>query len=57
PVLGAFIDSQRKFNAYRDAQCSWQGVRADNAANSAQFVKDCQIRATVMREQELADFI
>jgi len=57
PVLGAFIDSQRKFNAYRDAQCNWQGVRAASAANSAEYVKDCQIRATLAREQELADFI
>jgi heat shock protein HslJ/uncharacterized protein YecT (DUF1311 family) len=57
PVLGAFIDSQRKFNAYRDAQCNWQGVRAASPANSAQYVKDCQIRVTVMREQELAEFV
>ena len=57
PVLGAFIDSQRKFNAYRDAQCTWQGVRAVSGANSAEYVKDCQIRATLAREQELADFI
>jgi heat shock protein HslJ len=57
PVLGAFIDSQRKFNAYRDAQCNWQGVRAASGANSAEYVKDCQIRATLAREQELADFI
>ena len=57
PVLGAFIDSQRKFNAYRDAQCNWQGVRAVSGANSAEYVKDCQIRATLSREQELAEFI
>ncbi|HEX7954842.1 MAG TPA: META domain-containing protein [Burkholderiales bacterium] len=57
PVLGAFIDSQRKFNAYRDAQCNWQGIRADSAVNSALYVKDCQIRATLMREQELAEFV
>jgi heat shock protein HslJ/uncharacterized protein YecT (DUF1311 family) len=57
PVLGAFIDSQRKFNAYRDAQCNWQGVRAPSGANSADYVKDCQIRATLAREQELAEFL
>ena len=57
PVLGAFIDSQRKFNAYRDAQCNWQGVRAVSGASSAEYVKDCQIRATLAREQELADFL
>ena len=57
PVLGAFIDSQRKFNAYRDAQCNWQGVRAPAGANSADYVKDCQIRATEAREQELAEFV
>ena len=56
PVLGAFIDSQRKFNAYRDAQCNWQGIRAASASNSAEYVKDCQIRATLARQQELADF-
>jgi heat shock protein HslJ len=57
PVLGAFIDSQRKFNAYRDAQCNWQGVRAPSSANASAYVKDCQIRATIAREQELADFV
>ena len=57
PVLGAFIDSQRKFNAYRDAQCNWQGVRATAGANGADYVKDCQIRATLAREQELAEFV
>ena len=57
PVLGTFIDSQRKFNAYRDAQCNWQGVRAAAGANAVDYVKDCQIRATLAREQELADFV
>jgi heat shock protein HslJ/uncharacterized protein YecT (DUF1311 family) len=57
PVLGAFIDSQRKFNAYRDAQCNWQGIRAASAAGSAEYIKDCQIRATAARQQELADFL
>ena len=57
PMLGAFIDSQRKFNAYRDAQCNWQGIRAATGANGADYVKDCQIRATVAREQELAEFV
>ncbi|HKB84307.1 MAG TPA: META domain-containing protein [Burkholderiales bacterium] len=57
PVLGTFIDSQRKFNAYRDAQCNWQGIRAAAGANGADYVKDCQIRATLAREQELAEFL
>ena len=57
PVLGAFIDSQRKFNAYRDAQCNWQGIRATSASSSAEYVKDCQIRATLARQQELTDFL
>jgi heat shock protein HslJ/uncharacterized protein YecT (DUF1311 family) len=57
PVLGAFIDSQRKFNAYRDAQCGWQGIRAAPGANGVDYVKDCQIRATLAREQELAEFV
>ena len=56
-MLGAFIDSQRKFNAYRDAQCNWQGVRAASGTNGAEYVKDCQIRATLAREQELAEFL
>ena len=56
PVMGAFIDSQRKFNAYRDAQCNWQGVRAPNAASASAYVKDCQIRSTLQREQDLAEF-
>ena len=57
PVIGAFIDSQRKFNAYRDAQCNWQGVRAPSSANASAYVKDCQIRATIAREQDLAEFV
>jgi heat shock protein HslJ/uncharacterized protein YecT (DUF1311 family) len=57
PVLGTFIDSQRKFNAYRDAQCNWQGIRAAAGANGVDYVKDCQIRATLAREQELAEFV
>ena len=56
-MLGAFIDSQRKFNAYRDAQCNWQGIRAAPGTNGAAYVKDCQIRATLAREQELAEFV
>jgi len=57
PVLGAFIDSQRKFNAYRDAQCSWQGIRAVAGSNSGDYVKDCQIRETLARERQLAEFV
>ncbi len=57
PVLGTFVDSQRKFNAYRDAQCNWQGIRAAPGASGADYVKDCQIRATLAREQELAEFV
>jgi heat shock protein HslJ/uncharacterized protein YecT (DUF1311 family) len=57
PVLGTFIDSQRKFNAYRDAQCGWQGVRAVAGSNSGDYVKDCQIRETLARERQLADFL
>jgi len=56
PVLGAFVDSQRKFNAYRDAQCAWQAIHAAPGSNPAQYVKDCQIRATIAREQELNAF-
>jgi heat shock protein HslJ/uncharacterized protein YecT (DUF1311 family) len=56
PVLGAFVDSQRKFNAYRDAQCAWQAIHAAPGSNPAEYVKDCQIRATIAREQELSAF-
>lgn len=56
PVLGAFVDSQRKFNAYRDAQCTWQAIHAAPGSNPAEYVKDCQIRATIAREQELNAF-
>ena len=55
-VMGAFVDSQRKFNAYRDAQCAWQAIHAAPGSNPAEYVKDCQIRATVAREQELNSF-
>jgi heat shock protein HslJ/uncharacterized protein YecT (DUF1311 family) len=57
PVLGTFIDSQRKFNAYRDAQCGWQGIRAPAGSTSADYVKDCQIRETLARERQLAEFL
>lgn len=56
-VLGAFVDSQRKFNAYRDAQCAWQAIHAAPGSNPAQYVKDCQVRATITREQELNSFV
>jgi len=55
-VLGAFVDSQRKFNAYRDAQCAWQVIHAAPGSNPVEYVKDCQIRATIAREQELNAF-
>jgi len=55
-VLGTFVDSQRKFNAYRDAQCAWQAIHAAPGSNPAEYVKDCQIRATIAREQELNAF-
>jgi heat shock protein HslJ len=57
PVLGAFVDSQRKFNAYRDAQCTWQAIHAAPGSNPVAYVKDCQIRATIGREQELSAFV
>lgn len=56
PMMGAFVDSQRKFNAYRDAQCSWQGVRAAPAESTAEYVRECQLVATLARETELAAF-
>lgn len=55
-VMGAFVDSQRKFNAYRDAQCAWQAIHAAPGSNPAEYVKDCQIRATLAREEELSAF-
>lgn len=56
PMMGAFVDSQRKFNAYRDAQCSWQGVRAAPTESTAEYVRECQLVATLAREEELAAF-
>jgi heat shock protein HslJ/uncharacterized protein YecT (DUF1311 family) len=55
-VMGAFVDSQRKFNAYRDSQCAWQAIHAAPGSNPSEYVKDCQIRATIAREQELNAF-
>ena len=55
-VMGAFVDSQRKFNAYRDSQCAWQAIHAAPGTNPSEYVKDCQIRATIAREQELNAF-
>lgn len=56
PMMGAFVDSQRKFNAYRDAQCSWQTVRAAPNESTAEYVRECQLVATLAREDELAAF-
>jgi heat shock protein HslJ/uncharacterized protein YecT (DUF1311 family) len=56
PMMGAFVDSQRKFNAYRDAQCSWQGVRAAPGENTAEYVRECQLVETLVREELLAAF-
>ncbi len=57
PVLGAFVDSQRKFNAYRDAQCTWHAIHAAPGSNPVEYVKDCQVRLTIAREQELSAFV
>lgn len=54
-VLSPFVNSQRQFNSYRDTNCSWQAIAASQADKSA-FMKDCQIRATIAREQELLAF-
>jgi heat shock protein HslJ/uncharacterized protein YecT (DUF1311 family) len=55
-AMASFIDSQRKFNAYRDSNCTWHAVQAEPGNRGEEFVKDCQIRATLQREQELAAF-
>ncbi|HWQ38840.1 MAG TPA: META domain-containing protein [Burkholderiales bacterium] len=55
--MSNFIDSQRRFNAYRDSNCTWQAVQAPPGSRGEEFVKDCQIRATLAREQELAAFV
>lgn len=55
-VQNAFVNSQRTFNAYRDAQCAWQSIRAAPGSSGVDYVKDCQIRVTVAREQELMAF-
>jgi heat shock protein HslJ/uncharacterized protein YecT (DUF1311 family) len=54
-VMGAFVDSQRQFNGYRDLNCGWQGIGVPRAQRAA-AIKDCQIRATLAREQELLAF-
>ena len=56
-VQGAFVDSQRKFNAYRDVQCTWQSIRGAPGTNGLEFVKDCQIRETLARETALLAFV
>ncbi|MFN0039236.1 MAG: META domain-containing protein [Burkholderiales bacterium] len=56
-VQGAFVDSQRKFNAYRDVQCTWQSIRGAPGTSGLEFVKDCQIRETLARETALLAFI
>lgn len=56
PGMSNFIDSQRKFNAYRDTNCTWHSVQAPQANRGEEFVKDCQIRATLTRVQELMVF-
>lgn len=55
-VQSAFVNSQRTFNAYRDAQCGWQAIRAEPGTSGATLVKDCQIVATLERAGELEAF-
>lgn len=55
PVMNAFVNSQRQFNAYRDSNCSWKAIGVP-LEDKAAFVKDCQIRSTLAREQELIAF-
>jgi heat shock protein HslJ/uncharacterized protein YecT (DUF1311 family) len=55
--MSNFIDSQRKFNAYRDSNCTWQAVQAAPGSRGEEFVRDCQVRATLAREQELLTFV
>lgn len=55
-VQSAFVNSQRAFNAYRDAQCGWQAIRAEPGTSGATLVKDCQIVATLERAAELEAF-
>jgi heat shock protein HslJ/uncharacterized protein YecT (DUF1311 family) len=55
-VQGAFVNSQRAFNAYRDAQCGWQAIHAEPGTSGATLVKDCQILATLARAAELEAF-
>ncbi len=54
--MSNFIDSQRKFNAYRDSNCTWQAVQAAPGSRGEDIVRDCQIRATELRERELLAF-
>lgn len=55
-VQTAFVNSQRAFNAYRDAQCAWQAIHAAPGESGAPFVKACQIVGTVARAHELQAF-
>lgn len=55
-VQTAFVNSQRTFNAYRDAQCGWQAIRAEPGASGATLVKACQIVATLARAEDLEAF-
>ena len=54
-VLSPFVNSQRQFNSYRDTNCDWQAIAVPQP-RKAEFIKDCQIRATLAREQELLAF-
>lgn len=55
PVMNAFVNSQRQFNAYRDSNCTWQAIGVPIEDKSS-YIKDCQIRSTLAREQELIAF-
>ncbi len=54
-VQNSFVNSQRQFNAYRDANCAWQAIAVAPASSGA-FIKECQIRLSHAREQELLAF-
>jgi heat shock protein HslJ len=55
-VQTAFVNSQRTFNAYRDAQCAWQAIHAAPGESGAPIVKECQILTTLARADELQAF-
>jgi uncharacterized protein YecT (DUF1311 family) len=48
-----FEAAEQAFRDYRDRHCAWIGVKAMDASDAGDLVRDCRIRLAEQRTQEL----